>query len=282
MKKTVLVILAALFCFLPAFATSPAFASGWIRQGDKWQYENPEGNRIRGWLQDRGNWYYMDESGNMKTGWIQYNGNWYYLEHGFGVNQGKMLTGWQWINSKCYYLDAARGGAMTAGGRTPDGYLVNAEGAWVDITGAEYRLRKGEDRIAYDVSDNQKDTDEQMRREVIDIVNEERSNAGLSYLETDESLSKAAQLRAEELTKKFSHTRPNGSSCFTAIKSDAFGSKGENIAMGQTDASAVMISWMDSAGHRENILNPSFTHIGVGCYTYEGRKHWVQLFGGTY
>ena len=113
--------------------------------------------------------------------------------------------------------------------------------------------------------------------ELIRLVNNERTKAGVAPLEMDLSLMQSCKIRAEEITIQFSHERPNGVSCFSVI---AFESKasGENIARGQADASSVMASWMNSEGHRKNILNPNFTHIGVGYTLNNNTTYWVQLF----
>lgn len=112
---------------------------------------------------------------------------------------------------------------------------------------------------------------------VIRQVNEERRAAGLSELEKDESLCESCAVRVNEIGTDFSHTRPDGSSCFTAI-TISYKACGENIAWGQRSASDVMDSWMNSSGHRSNILNSSYTKIGVG---YDpSTKCWVQLFVG--
>lgn len=121
---------------------------------------------------------------------------------------------------------------------------------------------------------------EAQTREVLRLVNEERSKVGAAPLVMTDSQEDMAQVRALELIAQFSHTRPNGESCFSIA--DDFGisysSAGENIAFGQTNASEVMYSWMNSDGHRQNILNPDFTHIGIGCFEYYGSKYWVQFF----
>ena len=77
-----------------------------------------------------------------------------------------------------------------------------------------------------------------------------------------------------------SHTRPDGSACFTVLAEYGiqWGAAGENIAAGFTDAATVMNGWLNSPGHYMNIMGP-FTHIGVGHYTdADGREYWVQLF----
>ena len=98
-------------------------------------------------------------------------------------------------------------------------------------------------------------------KEVIRLVNEERTKAGVAPLEMELSLMQSCDIRAEELTVLFSHDRPNGESWYSVIEMESKLS-GENIAYGQRDAKSVMATWMNSAGHRANILNPNFTHIG--------------------
>jgi uncharacterized protein YkwD len=113
--------------------------------------------------------------------------------------------------------------------------------------------------------------------EVIRLVNEERAKAGIAPLEMDPSLMRSCDIRADELTVKFSHDRPNGESCFSVIEF-ASQAAGENIAYGQPDAKSVMDTWMKSTGHQNNILNPNFTHIGVGYISKNNTAYWVQLF----
>ncbi len=117
---------------------------------------------------------------------------------------------------------------------------------------------------------------------VFSLVNQNRAQNGLPALSYREDLQAAADLRAEEITRLFSHTRPNGTSCFTVVTEAgiSYFSLGENIAYGQTSAESVMNSWMQSQGHRENILSASFTGMAVGCYTFNGTNYWVQIFIG--
>lgn len=117
--------------------------------------------------------------------------------------------------------------------------------------------------------------------EVVRLVNRERAAQGLSALTADPAVASAAQVRAREQEQSFSHTRPNGQSAFTALSEANAGYRGagENIAMGQTTPAQVMTDWMNSPGHRSNILNSRFTKIGVGCYKGKnGTYYWAQLF----
>lgn len=110
---------------------------------------------------------------------------------------------------------------------------------------------------------------------VAELVNEERVKQGLNELVYDTDLSYAAFVRAIETEELFSHTRPDGASCFT-VSELAYG---ENIAAGYKTPESVMEAWMNSTGHRENILRDFFGSIGVGVYEYAHRLYWVQLFG---
>lgn len=118
-------------------------------------------------------------------------------------------------------------------------------------------------------------------QEVVNLVNEERAKAGLSPLTININVQEAAMVRAKECEQSFSHTRPNGSSFATALKEQnvSYRSAGENIAYGQRTPEEVMKAWMNSSGHRANILNPNFTAIGVGYYeNANGTDYWCQLF----
>lgn len=112
--------------------------------------------------------------------------------------------------------------------------------------------------------------------QMLALVNQARSEHGASSLSLDSKLCDAANKRAQEIATKFSHTRPDGRDCFTVL--DEFGIScygcGENIAAGSSDANSIFNMWMNSSGHRANILNSSYRYIGIGKYG----NYWVQLF----
>lgn len=110
---------------------------------------------------------------------------------------------------------------------------------------------------------------------VVRQVNQERAARGLSALRVDPALTAAAQIRAQEIVQKFSHTRPDGTR-WSTVSSAAYG---ENIAKGQRTADKVMAAWMTSSGHRANILRANYGSIGVACVKSGGVYYWVQLFG---
>lgn len=127
---------------------------------------------------------------------------------------------------------------------------------------------------------------------IVDLTNRLRSSKGLSQLSVNSELSRAAAVRAKEIAKNFDHTRPDGNSCFTAVKG-SFSMLGENIAyFGTTSAgmnrknaaNQLYTQWLNSEGHYKNMVKPEYNCIGVGVY-YETRAdgmvyvYGVQIFG---
>jgi len=117
-------------------------------------------------------------------------------------------------------------------------------------------------------------------KEVVRLVNDIRKRNGLKELTYDWELSRVARYKSQDMkdNRYFSHTSPVYGSPFQMMKSFGitYRSAGENIARGQTSPEAVVNAWMNSSGHRANILNASFTHIGVG-YVKDG-NYWTQMF----
>jgi len=121
---------------------------------------------------------------------------------------------------------------------------------------------------------------ESVEQEVIKLVNAERAKAGLSALQDDWELSRVAKYKSQDMHDKkyFDHTSPTYGTPFTMMKNFgiSYRSAGENIAKGQRSAQEVVTAWMNSDGHRANILNKNYTHIGIG-YVADG-NYWTQMF----
>lgn len=123
--------------------------------------------------------------------------------------------------------------------------------------------------------------------EVLRLVNIERDKVGAAHLVLDGALCDAANMRAIEMdySGNFSHTRPDGRGCFTVFSfcTISFYTCGENIAAGYPTPAAVVDGWMNSTGHKANILNTAFTKMGLGYSTGGGgeyRHYWAQEFAG--
>lgn len=121
--------------------------------------------------------------------------------------------------------------------------------------------------------------------EAVRLLNEVRAEHGLKSVAWDENskLQAAARVRAQEITENFSHTRPNGSSCFSVLKEFRikYWSTAENIAMGTyLDAEGATELWINSPGHFQNMVNGDLKEVGLACYQVGDEIYWVQLFIG--
>lgn len=156
-----------------------------------------------------------------------------------------------------------QGGSVGQGVRTPNTNIQNQN-------------------VAPRSSDTQSSMSE-MTKKVVDLVNKERVNRGLQPLAIDAKLTDCAQAKAQDMVNKnyFAHNSPTYGSPFNMMEQWGikFTAAGENIAEGQRTAEEVMTSWMNSPGHRSNILSDSFADIGVGvAKDKNGVLYWSQMF----
>lgn len=116
-------------------------------------------------------------------------------------------------------------------------------------------------------------------QKVLKLTNKNRKKRGVKALKLDAALTKQAMARAAELVIMYSHTRPNKSQCSTAYNWTP--ETGENMSHGFETPAKVMKGWMDSPGHRQNILRKGFSRVGIGCFRDSyGGYHWIQAFSG--
>ena len=123
------------------------------------------------------------------------------------------------------------------------------------------------------------------QQQVLDLVNAERTKRGISALTLDSNLSSVATKKSQDMVNKnyFDHTSPTYGSPFDMMKQFgiSYRTAGENIAKGQKTPQEVVTAWMNSEGHRKNILNPNFTNLGVGITKdSKGTTYWTQMFIG--
>ncbi|MBR3308220.1 MAG: hypothetical protein IKI75_13345 [Lachnospiraceae bacterium] len=118
-------------------------------------------------------------------------------------------------------------------------------------------------------------------KKVLELTNNERTSRGIAPLVWGDGLTNAVNIRSKEIAQSFSHTRPDGTSFYTVLDSGPNYHYGENIAAGYSTPEAAMNGWMNSEGHRNNILNSKYTKMAVGYY-YDGstayKTYWVQIF----
>lgn len=139
----------ALLSLLLSFLYIPILSYGECIQADINQiYNESRTTGKNGWQLIADNWYYFNENGYIDTGWKHISDRWYFFSPISDGTKGRMLTGWQWIDGKCYFLCPAGTenyphGSMYENGMTPDGYMVNESGAWVNDGGIVEILGKG-------------------------------------------------------------------------------------------------------------------------------------------
>lgn len=213
-----------------------------------------------------------------------------------GLNKGDQIqitgiadTGWYQIQyngatayvASSYLMDAASYQAM----------IAEEEAAALAAQQAAQQQAAAEQAAAEQAAAEQAALQQQQQQvaqgdykaQVVAIMNQERANAGVGGISQNASLDAVAQIRAQEIAQSFSHTRPNGTSCFTVLGENgiAYNYAGENIAAGYGDPASVMSGWMNSPGHRANILDGSFGQVGIGYYTDPNSgygTYWVQIF----
>lgn len=124
---------------------------------------------------------------------------------------------------------------------------------------------------------------ETVAEEMLRLVNAERAKAGVSPLRLNETMNTMADIRAQELTINFSHTRPDGTSCFTVFDdfNMSYKFRGENIAAGKATVADTVEQWVNSEGHYKNMIKAEYTELGIG-FSYEPdvryNYFWVQIF----
>lgn len=165
-----------------------------------------------------------------------------------------------------------------------DNEIVNSNLEKEEVTDIEEKIPETENKSYEDINEykniQSENTYTDLINEVYEITNNYRSLVGVSSLTLDSSLVEAANIRAKELSDSFSHTRPNGSSCFTVLSElgISYGTAGENIAAGYGSSQSVMEGWRSSSGHYQNIISSKFKKIGIGVNIINNQYYWVQIF----
>lgn len=198
-------------------------------------------------------WWYFVAEGQVQTqysGLALYDGQWFYVKSGVFQND---YTGYVNYQGEPFYV--------------VNGQMVKNASQMTLYTKGIYNSQNYSNQLS----------------QVLGYVNSYRAEVGRDALVLDPELCVAACMRAQEMadTGIFSHTRPNGQSCFSIFKEMCIeaGYKGENIAYGYRTPAAVCNGWYHSEGHYANMIQSDFTRIGVGlAYSASGRPYWVQLF----
>ena len=292
---------------------STAFAGAWKHDANGWWYENGDGTYITNkweWIDSNGDGlaecYYFYDNGYMASdtvvdGYIvNANGAW---TDGAGNVQTKSLnvqssgstsTNSQKTLQELYqenftngtfidYSNGASAGGVSTGfiGSSSSSTDNNEEvKSLEEYSNSElYKMITGSYSSANDPTKGY--SNDEAIDAVVYLVNILRSKKGLNEVTADNTLMEAAQVRAEEATEKFSHTRPDGSDCFTALDEAGWPQDthaAENLAQGQKTALQVVNAWYHSSGHKHNMLHEKNGTIGVGISGSGYSMTWSQFF----
>lgn len=317
-SKHKLGFLGALIAF--GIGSSISSFAGWQNLGGAWAYQNEAGQYQTGWVNDQGVYYFMDASGFMKTGWIIDNGAWYYMDPTSGaMRTGWVQDGNDWYYLYQNGMMAA-GGTLQLDGKDytfdASGKMLQNTNASAESTNniPSYEVLKSPSKFAswyygYNNDDDNPITSNKLPsindptppfgstgfwtpvdtnykhdefvEGVVELTNEERRKHGRSELVVSDELMEIADIRAEEISEKYSHTREDGTQVEALIEEEGYNYSyvGENISGGHASPEAAVNSWMNSSGHRSNILNKNYGQIGVGFYCApNGNQCWVQVF----
>lgn len=261
----------------------------WRNISGIWYYFNSNGKMKVGWVYDKGTWYYLNNSGEMQKGWTSVNGTWYYLD-----NTGAMKTGWIKDNEKWYYLastGAMQTGIIHIGYKT---YYLNTSGelqqTWSNSSQAESNTSAiGTYGATVDISGLSKlpqnyslSIQASVENKILQLMNQKRTEAGLKPLTMDSTLLKIARYKSNHMIQYnyFDHKTPQGNNWTAWLR--AIGYKytttGENIAYNNYDPVELFNQWWNSPGHRANMMNASYTKVGIGVIYSNSKYMGTQTF----
>ena len=265
MKRGIVVLAAAL---------SMSMGMSVVSYAASWEHDS------KGW------WYITDDYKYPVSQWRNIDGNWYYFN-----SSGYTLTGWQWIDGKSYFFNDGRNksfpySAMLKSTKSPDGYDLNADGAWTQ--NGVVMTKSGEAGLSVAQGISGENSGE--RADLFLKLNEYRKSKGLPQMAVSNELMIAAQQRAKETATSFSHTRPDGQKFFTVNNiTDRYEGLSEIITMDNSASTDMKInSFKNSQKHNELMLQsegyienlPASTiYAGVGYYYSNGNYYVVMIFG---
>ena len=244
--------------------------NGWKIISDTWYYFNSNGKMNIDWICDNGTWYYNNDSGATEKGWIKDNETWYYLD-----NTGAMKTGWIKDDGKWYYLDST-GAMQTESVKTNTNSNQESNGTVnistnVDVN--ELPILPQNYSISVQATAENK---------ILELMNKKRTEAGLQLLTMDYTLLQVSRYKSNHMIQYnyFDHTNPDGTKWIDWLKEIdyKYTVTGENIAYNNYDAVELFNQWWNSSGHRANMMNASYTKVGVGVIYGNDKYMGTQEF----
>lgn len=272
-----------------SYVEGDSVSRNWKNISGEWYYFSSDGKMLTNWVHYKGAWYYLKNSGEMQTGWIHVDGIWYYLD-----NTGAMETGWIKDNGNWYYLNdngAMQTGNISLGSKT---YYLNQSGIFKQVMSNSNQDTASDSSLAnYDTSvditglaklaqNYTINIQPSAENKILELMNQKRTEAGLKLLTLDSTLQQIARYKSNHMIQfgYFDHTTPEGknwASWLDAINYQ-YTSTGENIAYNNYDPVELFNQWWNSSGHRENMMNPSYTKVGIGVIYGNNKYMGTQTF----
>ncbi len=298
---------AGIFAALLAFGSISTITSlaDWEQTASGWMYFEPtSGMMVKNWKQIDGKWYCFNELGLLYTNcttpdgyYVDANGVW---NEGSGSSSSNTASNTVTNNSgqktlqELYqenftngtFIDLSNGNSTGSSTNTNGGAFAYGEDADVEVKSLDeyseselYKLITGSYSSKTDPTKGL--SNDEAINAVIYLVNILRNKKGLNEVVADDTLMEVAQVRAEEAHEKFSHTRPDGSDCFTALDEAGWPQDthaAENLAQGQKTALQAVSAWYHSSGHKYNMMHEKNGTIGVGVSGSGYLMTWSQIF----
>jgi len=288
-------------------------ATGWENISNKWYYFDNSGTMKTGWQKVNSKWYYLDNSGDMKTGWLLDGNNWYYLNSNGEMNNTSIK-----FNGKTYKFNnsgAMIEEENTNNDTTIDEVIEDEVDTTTDTT-VEVDTDT-DDKTDDDIDVAEEDTTETSNEEdttndnsgnsdvnvsglaelpnnysvttlssaedtILKLMNEKRTQAGLEPLTMDNTLREVARYKSNHMIQYnyFSHTNPDGTKWINWLNTINYNysATAENIAYNTYDAVELFNQWWNSAGHKANMMNASYTKVGIGVLNGDGKYMGTQTF----
>ena len=278
---------------------------GWKNISNTWYYFDNNGKMKTGWINDGGKWYYADNTGAMQTGIIKISGETFCLN-----KLGVMQTGKIVIGNKCYKFSIngqiissevpkvdkefdsnnnlikpnknpnINDDAINKPSETDKDSLENNNSTSNNTVNGNNGLSiNGLPKISekYSVS-----VQSSAENKILELMNAKRVEAGLQPLSMDDKLQSIARYKSNHMIQNryFSHTNPDGTNWTNWLKTIGYkyNSTAENIAYNTNDPVELFNQWWNSEGHRKNMMNPSYTKVGIGVLLGNGKYMGTQTF----
>ena len=281
--------------------------TGWVSNNGTWHFVDNTGNVKTGWIKDNGKWYFLDNTGVMQTGVVKVNGKTYCLN-----KSGAMVTGKVIVNNKTY-TSSTDGQVVGTKSPTSDKTFDSNNNVVKDnnqnstvvtpndnqvATGSGNTINTGATTTGSNISNDVTNVDVQglpqlpktysinvqatVEDKILQLMNAKRVEAGLNPLTIDNTLLKVARYKSNHMIQYsyFDHVTPQGTKYTDWLQAVGYTytTAGENIAYNTYDAVELFTQWWNSPGHRANMMNTSYTKVGIGVIQGNGKFMGTQEF----